>query len=155
MSYEIKTGDIWESGADTFVIPVNCVGVAGKGLALEWKKRYPEAASIYADDAHAHRLSLGSIYCPGDTNPLFLCFPTKGHWQEKSKLGDIFLGLGMLMQMVLNLAAQGWPIRMIAVPALGCGLGGLNWLSVGPLIIAAVETLPDKHWLIYPPQGER
>jgi O-acetyl-ADP-ribose deacetylase (regulator of RNase III) len=83
------------------------------------------------------------------THPRYIInFPTKRHWRDKSRLEDIKAGLADLM-----LVIQEKKIRSIAIPPLGCGFGGLNWTEVEPLIISALEIVPEVQAWIYPPTG--
>jgi O-acetyl-ADP-ribose deacetylase (regulator of RNase III) len=74
-------------------------------------------------------------------------FPTKRHWRSKSRIEDIESGLHALADEIQRLG-----IRSIAVPALGCGNGGLDWQDVRPRIEAVLGVLPDVEVLVYAPQ---
>jgi len=109
-------GDLFDSKCEVLVNPVNCVGVMGKGLALEFKARFPMVFAEYA------RLCSAGILRPGKVILVenVLLFPTKDHWRDPSKLEYISDGLD-------DFATQTWSFRSIAFPRLGCGLGGLDW----------------------------
>ena len=126
-----KRGDILKSKADVLVNPVNCVGVMGKGLAAQFKKIFPEVFKEYAKLCKRKILKPGKpYYCPSLFPHSVVLFPTKDHWRAKSKVTDIEQGLKKLRKNLVK-----WKISSIAVPALGCGLGGLDWKSdVRPLI---------------------
>ena len=99
MIYE-TSGDILESRCEALVNPVNCAGVAGKGLALQFKKRFPDMHARYVL-AHQHgMLRPGVMFSGHDDGKLIVCFPTKRHWRDKSLLGDIRAGLGSLLSML-------------------------------------------------------
>ncbi|MDD4454626.1 MAG: macro domain-containing protein [Candidatus Methanomethylophilaceae archaeon] len=134
----IQGGDIFDSHADALVNPVNCKGVMGKGIALEFKKRFPEYFRIYRETCIQEKLRPGILlYVHLDVQPpLFenqqpavVMFPTKDDWRKRSQLNWIEDGL----QFLKNHYKQ-WNIKSIALPQLGCGLGGLDWENVEPLI---------------------
>jgi O-acetyl-ADP-ribose deacetylase (regulator of RNase III) len=122
-------GDMFISDMDTITISVNTVGVMGKGLASRFKYMYPAAYVAYQDMVKSGILAPGrpAFYKTEDRG--FLFFPTKRHWREKSKLGTIEEGLRWFVRNYRN-----YGVKSIAFPALGCGLGGLKWEEVGPLM---------------------
>lgn len=149
---ELTQGDILKADAEALVNTVNCVGVMGRGIALQFKKAYPENFKAYkaACDAKEVRpgkmvvFDLARIY-----NPRFIInFPTKRHWRGNSRIEDIKAGLTDLIRVV-----QQEHISSIAIPPLGCGLGGLNWAEVYPLIVQAFEALPKVKVLLFEPTG--
>ena len=148
----LKAGSLLDDDADALVNPVNTVGVMGRGLALQFKRAYPGNFFAYQIACLRSEVRLGWMftYTTGlPANPRFIInFPTKGHWRDQSRLGDIRTGLDDLRQVV---ADRG--ICSIAIPALGCGLGGLEWDDVLPLITGALGDLPDVQVAVYPPQG--
>jgi len=130
-------GNLFESGADTLVNPVNCVGVMGKGLALEFKKRFPSMFEDYAERCARNQVRLGEPYLFRDrSGTLIVNFPTKDHWRPPSRLADIDRGLDYFVQH----HAQ-WRIKSVAFPQLGCGNGGLSWEDVGPLMFSKLQVL--------------
>lgn len=139
--------NIFDSGCDALVNPVNCVGVMGAGLAAQFKERYPDAYSIYRRDCFNKLVRLGEMHIVWTQGKHIIHFPTKYHWRDKSKLEDIEAGLEDLTNRLPESN-----ITSIAVPALGCGLGGLKWGDVRPLIEAAAERVPEVKFLIYPPK---
>lgn len=169
MSIEYVSGDLFQSGAEALVNPVNCVGVMGKGLALQFKERFPSNFDVYKSVCERNGVKLGRmlvcdysssrvvsaswgsvIPCGDGTRALPRCiinFPTKGHWRDKSELRHIEAGLVSLSQCIKD---EG--IHSIAVPPLGCGLGGLNWYDVRPLIERELGGL-DARVLLYVPEG--
>src|SRR5438270_7627373 len=131
-------GDLFESQAQTLVNTVNGVGVMGKGVAEQFKKRYPEMFEDYKRRVDAKSVQLGKPYCYRDsTNQQIINFPTKDHWRSPSRLRDIESGLDYLA-----LHAQEWGVKSLALPPLGCGNGGLEWPEVGPLIYSKLHRLP-------------
>jgi len=145
------TGDLLKANTEALVNTVNTEGVMGKGLALQFKKAYPEMFREYEKLCAQGRLQTGKmqVYVRDElNNPRYIInFPTKQQWREKTKLVYIREGLESL---VAEVRARN--IRSIALPALGTGLGGLDWNEVYPLIKAAFIQLPDVEVLVYPPQ---
>lgn len=139
-------GDIFASGADVLVNPVNCFGVSGKGLALGFKRRFPTAQRVYQTTCREGRLALGCVVLVDDARGRVLLFPTKNHWRDRSAIGAIRVALADMARQ-----ARSWPtVGSIAIPALGCGLGGLDWADVRPLIVEALADLPLRV-MLYPP----
>jgi len=125
----IKHGSIFDSSAAVLVCPVNCVGVMGKGLALEFKKRFPEECARYMRLGKAGCHRPGDVYwdCTGDGDKWFAFAMTKKHWRDPSKLTWVDMCLE-------NIACAARSDRSsIAIPQLGCGCGGLDWAEVWPL----------------------
>lgn len=155
IEYMKPTDSIFESGAEALVCPVNCVGVMGAGLAKEFKRRYPLMFQEYKDwcDTGLMEIGYGEMFCEGLlSNPNFRYiygFPTKGHWKEKSTLEIISSGLPRLVEFLRD-----FKYTSIAIPALGCGLGGLEWNDVRPMIEDAFKDLPDVRVMLYPPKKE-
>src|SRR5665213_2229152 len=145
-------GNLLEDSAEALVNTVNCVGFMGKGIALQFKRAFPDNFSEYAKACRADRLVPGTmlIHRTGKlVNPLYVInFPTKRHWRGKSRLDDIKSGLIALVSDIRRLG-----IRSVAVPPLGCGNGGLNWQTVRPLIEKAFGELPDVDVRLYAPVG--
>jgi O-acetyl-ADP-ribose deacetylase (regulator of RNase III)/uncharacterized protein YwgA len=123
-------GDIFTSRAPILVNTVNCVGVMGKGVALEFKKRWPAMFEDYQRRCALKQVRLGEPYLYRDLSGTEIVnFPTKDHWRSPSRVSDIERGLDYLLA-----HADDWGIQGIALPPLGCGNGGLEWSEVGPLI---------------------
>ena len=137
-------GDIFDSDAVALVNPVNCVGVMGKGLALEFKKRYPENFEAYARACSSDEVFTGEMYLWSKDDMYIFNFPTKNHWRNPSRLEYIQEGLKDLSRLVRH-----HHIPSIAIPRLGCGLGGLSWAVIYPLIEAEFAELPEVHVLVY------
>jgi O-acetyl-ADP-ribose deacetylase (regulator of RNase III)/uncharacterized protein YwgA len=127
---EVIKGDLFESNAQTLVNTVNCVGIMGKGLALEFKRRYPGMYQDYVKRCKREQVKLGEPYLfRGLELPQILNFPTKGHWRSVSRLTDIIRGLEYLEKHYRN-----WGITSLAVPSLGCQQGQLDWRAVLPVL---------------------
>ncbi len=136
--FKALIGDLFESQAQALANTVNCVGVMGKGVALEFKRRFPAMFDDYSSRCDRKQVRLGEPYLYRDTSGrLIVNFPTKGHWRSSSRLGDIERGLDYLAQHLAE-----WSISSIALPPLGCGNGGLEWSEVGPLIYRKLCDLP-------------
>ena len=148
----LRTGDILKADAEAIVNTVNCVGIMGRGIALQFKKAFPANFRAYALACDDGEVQPGKmfIYDTGSfTNPRFIInFPTKRHWKGKSRIEDIDSGLAALAR---NISERG--IKSVAIPPLGAGLGGLEWNDVRPRIEAALRDLPDLEVLIYEPKG--
>jgi O-acetyl-ADP-ribose deacetylase (regulator of RNase III) len=148
------TGDILEADVEALVNPVNTVGVMGAGLALRFKHKYPEMYQEYRVACRQKALDVGYIKVhqlkrlPGVTQPrMVISFPTKRHWQKPSRLEWVDQGLVRLRGTV-----EALQIRSIAIPPLGCGLGGLNWADVRGLIGERLGDL-DVDMVLYGPKG--
>lgn len=149
---EIKTGDILTADAEALVNTVNCVGIMGRGIALQFRKAFPENFKVYEEACKRKELQPGRmfIFQTGQlTNPHWIInFPTKRHWKGKSQLADIESGLTALVAEIRRLG-----IRSIAIPPLGCGQGGLDWAEVRPRIEQALKAVPDVRVFLYSPTG--
>ena len=147
---ELQHGNLLEANAEALVNTVNCVGRMGKGLALQFKQAFPENFRLYAQACREGTVRPGRMFVTPsgrDTNPRYVInFPTKRHWREPSHLEDIESGLLDLIKVVGDLS-----INSIAVPALGCGLGGLDWAVVRPLIEHAFAEAPSVRVLLFEP----
>lgn len=130
MSLHFTRGDMFEVAADVRVNPVNCVGVMGKGLAAEFKRRYPAMFEVYRCTCEVEWVRPGQlhIWYTEARDLTIVNFPTKRDWRDKSRLGDIEVGLQAL-RLYLEDRKDG---LVVAVPALGCGEGGLSWSDVRP-----------------------
>lgn len=130
MKLQILRGDIFRSAAQTLVNPVNTHGVMGGGLALEFRRRFPDMFQDYVQRCRRGEVRIGKPYIwhsPAGQN--VLNFPTKDDWKSPSRLEYIAEGLRYLVDHHLEMG-----ITSLAVPALGCGLGGLEWRVVRPLM---------------------
>lgn len=149
---QFQQGDILHADAEALVNTVNCVGIMGRGIALQFRKEFPENYKVYRAACDRKELQPGKMLV-FDLNrlqhPRFIInFPTKRHWKNNSRIEDIQAGLVALVEKVRRLK-----IQSIAVPPLGCGLGGLNWNEVRPLIEQAFHDLPEVRVLVYEPAG--
>lgn len=134
----VKIGNLLESSAQTWVNTVNCVGVMGKGIALEFKKRFPAMFQDYVSRCNAGEVVLGRPYYYADLlGASIVNFPTKGHWRSASRVQDIEQGLDYFVAHY-----QAWGIESVAFPPLGCGNGGLDWSVIGPLMYEKLNGLP-------------
>ncbi len=147
---EFCVGNILDAEAEALVNSVNCVGVMGRGIALQFKKVWPDNFKAYAAACRRGEVQPGRLFVFETgrlVNPRYIInFPTKRHWRSKSRMEDIEVGLRALVQEVVRRH-----IRSIAIPPLGCGLGGLDWEEVRPRIVQAFQGLPDVRVLIYEP----
>lgn len=145
---KVLIGDIFESGAQTLVNTVNTVGIMGKGIALGFRKRFPEMYEDYVRRCANRELRLGQPYLfRRITPPNIINFPTKDHWRSVSRLEDIVKGL-----LYLRAHIQEWGVSSLAVPPLGCGEGRLEWRVVGPTLYRHLATL-DIPIELYAPFG--
>jgi len=149
---EVSKGNILEADAEALVNTVNCVGFMGKGIALQFKQAFPSNFKAYEAACHAGQVVPGRMFIFDNgrlINPRYVInFPTKRHWRGKSRIADIRAGLKALINDVRRLDVQS-----IAVPPLGCGLGGLDWREVRPMIEGAFSELPDVKVLLFEPVG--
>lgn len=145
---EVKIGNLFESEAQTLVNTVNCVGVMGKGVALEFKNRFPEMFEDYLERCKAGNVKLGIPYLYRQLiPPWILNFPTKDHWRSVSRISDIIRGINYLKNHYKE-----WEITSIAFPPLGCGEGQLDWKIVGPILYNCLQQL-DIPVVLYAPFG--
>ena len=146
--FKVLIGDLFESRAQTLVNAVNCVGVMGKGIAEQFKRRFPAMFEDYKRRCKRKEVRLGEPYLYRDSSGAQIVnFPTKGHWRSPSRLADVGLGLDYLAK-----HAAEWNVTSLALPALGCGNGQLEWCDVGPLIYRKLNKLPIDIEL-YAPYG--
>jgi O-acetyl-ADP-ribose deacetylase (regulator of RNase III) len=146
---EYTFGNIFECEADALVNPVNCVGVMGRGLALQFKNDFPENFRAYEAACRCKAVQPGRMFVfeTGQLTPRFIInFPTKCHWRDKSRIEDIESGLVDLAKVIRNRS-----IRSIAIPPLGCGLGGLDWNDVRPRIERTLSCLNGVRVLVLEP----
>lgn len=139
MGIGFRTGNIFESECETIVNPINCVGVMGKGLALEFRKRYPRMYEDYVARCKASMVKIGEPYLYKDIDKNILNFPTKYHWRNPSKLEYVTKGLDWFVDNYQKLE-----IKSIAFVPLGCGLGGLDWKVVKREMINRLQKLSIK-----------
>lgn len=144
--------NLLDADVEALVNTVNTVGVMGKGLALQFKKRFPSNFTAYAAACARGEVEIGRLLVverAEPTGPRFIInFPTKKHWRFPSRLEYVASGLRALIGEI-----RSRNIRSLAVPPLGCGNGGLAWTEVKPLIECAMAELPGVHILVFPPGG--
>ncbi|MCF7809675.1 macro domain-containing protein [bacterium] len=149
---EFRRGNIFTADTEALVNSVNCVGVMGRGIALQFKKAFPENFKEYAAACKKGEVLPGSmmVFETGQvTFPHYIInFPTKRHWRGKSRISDIESGLDDLVLKVRKLG-----IQSVAIPPLGSGLGGLDWFEVRQIIEKAMGVLPDVQVVVYEPSG--
>lgn len=148
---EYVQGNLLFAGVKALVNTVNCVGVMGKGIALQFKHAFPPNFRAYKEACNAGDVKLGRMFVFNTKNELanphyIINFPTKNHWREKSCMSDIENGLQDLTAVIQELN-----IRSIAIPPLGGGLGGLDWREVKPRVEESFVSLPEVHVLLYEP----
>ncbi|MCZ6448333.1 MAG: macro domain-containing protein [Alphaproteobacteria bacterium] len=133
----VKIGDLFESDAQTLVNTVNCVGIMGKGIAYEFKRRFPEMFKDYVELCERNEVQLGKPYLYKELfDKWVINFPTKDHWRSVSRLEDINQGFEYL-----KYHYKRWGITSVAVPPLGCGMGQLDWDVVGPTLYRHLSEL--------------
>lgn len=133
----VKIGNIFESKCTTIVNTINCVGVMGKGIALEFKKKYPDMFMEYVLKCDRGEVKPGIPYFYQKENISVLNFPTKDHWRSPSRLSYVIDGLDWFIKNY-----EKYNIQSIAFPPLGCGNGGLSWSIVGPVMYQKLHDLP-------------
>lgn len=147
-----KKGDIFKEEADAIVNTVNCVGVMGRGIALQFKKRFPENFKTYEAACKHKEVVPGKMFVHETASligPKYVInFPTKRHWRGASRMEDIESGLQDLAAVIADLN-----IKSIALPPLGCGLGGLDWSEVRARIEDALSQLSEVNVIVFEPKG--
>lgn len=136
-------GDLFSSPAQVLVNTVNTVGVMGRGIALEFKNRYPEMFKIYQKKCENKSIDIGKLFLWKKEEKWVLLFPTKKHWRYPSQIAYIEEGLKKFANIYDKLG-----IESIAFPRLGCGNGGLDWNEVRPIMEKYLKNLPI-HIYIY------
>src|SRR5438270_1898736 len=143
-------GDILKHDADALVNTVNCMGVMGRGIALQFRHAFEDNYDVYRKAAKAKGIRPGQMFVferSAIEQPRWIInFPTKRHWKGKSRIEDIQSGLVDLVRVIREKG-----IRSIAIPPLGCGLGGLDWAEVRPLIESAIASVPDVEAYLFEP----
>lgn len=150
---EFTKGNILRADTEAIVNTVNCVGFMGRGIAAQFKREYPANFKAYEDACKRKEVAPGRMFIfeTGQlTNPRFIVnFPTKRHWRGASRIEDIESGLAALVEEVKRRQ-----IQSIAIPPLGCGLGGLDWRMVRPLIERAFRALPEMRAVVFEPSED-
>jgi len=147
-----KTGDIFQEEVEAIVNTVNCVGVMGRGIALQFKKRFPENFKVYVTACKQKEVIPGKMFVYETASlidPKYVInFPTKRHWRGASRMEDIVTGLQDLAEVITKLN-----IKSIALPPLGCGLGGLEWNEVRACIKTTLSYLTNVEIIVFEPKG--
>lgn len=147
-------GDLFKTRCQTLVNPVNGFGVMGAGLALEFKRRYPDLLVAYQEACRQKECRVGRLFLFKTQERWILNFPTKHHYSTPSQKTYIAAGLNDFVRRY-----RSWGITSAAFPALGCGLGGLTWKEIRPLMVEKLSPLdiPIKIYLPFStppfPQG--
>ncbi|MCT1538766.1 MULTISPECIES: type II toxin-antitoxin system antitoxin DNA ADP-ribosyl glycohydrolase DarG [Lysinibacillus] len=139
---------------DAIINTVNIVGVMGKGIALDFKKRYPENYSEYKKLCSQKLIDIGNSYVntikhSENGTKYIINLPTKKHWRNPSKLEYIEKGLDNLIDII-----EKYNIKSLAMPALGCGNGNLDWTIVKPLIITKLSHLENIEIIVIEPSNK-
>lgn len=147
---EYKKGDILAEDMEALVNTVNCIGIMGRGIALQFKNAYPENYKAYLASCKRNQVRPGRMFVFETgwlANPRFIInFPTKRHWRGKSRMEDIDAGLIDLVEII-----RSRNIKSIAIPPLGSGLGGLEWALVRPRIENALKQLSNTKVVVFEP----
>ncbi len=148
-----KKGNIFDENAEALVNTVNCVGIMGRGLALQFKNQFPDNYKKYKKACEKNQVILGRMFVYKRNsllNPKYIInFPTKRHWKNKSKIEDIRKGLEDLKEVI-----NGLNIKSIAIPPLGSGLGGLEWMDVKRLIEKKLQSV-NIEIIVYEPLNKK
>jgi len=135
---EFRKGDIFTQNTEAIVNPVNCVGVMGKGLALQFKCGFPQNYHSYRIACSRGEVVPGKMFVHSESGKQIINFPTKRDWRNDSRLEDIISGLDDLAKVIRELE-----IKSITIPRIGCGLGGLDWAVVQSHIVEKLSNLND------------
>jgi len=151
---EYTHGDLLRTDAEALVNTVNCVGIMGRGIALQFRQTFPENFKAYESACRREEVQPGRMFVYETgwmTNPKYIInFPTKRHWRGKSRIEDIESGL-----LALRGEIEKRNIRSIAIPPLGSGLGGLEWSEVKPRIEQAMRGLDEVRIIVFEPHDTR
>lgn len=152
MIMKFVEGDLFESNAEALVNTVNTIGVMGKGVALQFRERFPENYALYASACKKGDITVGKMFITATNsmmNPKWIInFPTKKHWMHKSSYDYINSGLEDLIQHTTKLG-----IKSIAIPPLGSGQGGLDWAKVKNILVEKLEGL-QMDIMVYEPSSK-
>ena len=146
MVIKYTKGDIFDSQCQAIINTVNCEGKMGKGLAYQFKKKFPEMEQDYVKVCLNGELYPGKLHIYQEKNFLIINFPTKKKWREKSKIEYIIIGLRKLKEEIVKRG-----INSVAIPPLGAGNGGLNWNEVKTEINRELLDMEDVVFEVYEP----
>lgn len=147
MLIKYEVGDLFLSKADCLVNTVNCEGYMGKGVAYQFKMKFPENNKDYIKACKNGTLHIGTLHFYQENGVTIINFPTKDRWREKSRMNYIEIGLEKLVQLLPELS-----VKSVAIPPLGCGNGGLNWQEVKQMIEEKLSPLQERFsFIIYEP----
>lgn len=155
MTLEFKNGDLFSEKSEALVNTVNCVGVMGKGVALEFKRRWVENFNSYRVACKKGAVTPGSVFVfdrgwfDGGEPRYILNFATKDHWRSQSQISYVEDGLDNLIQVINK-----YNIKSVAMPPLGCGNGGLDWSIVKEIIIKKLERIDGVNFVVLTPRGD-
>lgn len=139
-------GDMFDTKYDAYINPVNCKGVMGAGLALDFKYKYPINFEAYKVVCNSGALKPGGIYYTVQDHTVIINFATKDHWKDPSRIEWIEEGCRKLRDFWLS---DQNIIESVAIPKLGCGLGGLKWSDVRPILIKYFNDITNVDIYIY------
>jgi O-acetyl-ADP-ribose deacetylase (regulator of RNase III) len=140
-----KNTDIFTLDVDVLVNPVNTRGVMGAGLALQFKQRYPLNYAAYREKCLAKDFKVGKMFLFEEKGKIIANVATKEHWKDNSHIINV---AGCVLELFLYLRKD--PTKSIAIPALGCGLGGLKWENVSEIIFTFTKRLPNDCYVLEP-----
>lgn len=144
---QYKQGDLFECGADCLVNAVNCEGIMGKGIAYQFKIRFPENNKSYIKACKSGELKIGKIHFFTENGITVINLPTKDKWRQPSKMEYVEEGMDNLVALLPKLG-----VKKIAIPSLGCGNGGLLWEKVKKMIEEKIGGLKEEYdFLIFEP----
>lgn len=160
VTIEWRRGDMFASRAEAIVCAANARGILGAGQALEVRKRYPEQAEWFRKTAASGAVKPGQAWC-GDWAirrkegvPVVFFATTKGDPRQPARLEWVDGAAANLARSATKIAGWEQPVRTVAVPALGCGMGELRWVDVKPILERMADSEPGVRWLIYEPMGD-
>lgn len=142
-----KNGNIFNEKSQALVNPVNCVGVMGAGLAKKFKNMFPDNYKHYRESCLNKSLIIGNVFVFKEKDRIIINLPTKNHWKDNSKLDYISNSVDAMSKVI-----QEKKITSVALPALGCGLGGLEWKNVKEILINKLNKIDNCRFIIFEPR---
>lgn len=125
------------------IIPVNCKGVMGAGLAKQFADKYPNLVNAYKESCNDGSISIGHCVLQESEYGNFIFFPTKDDWRNPSTFEYIEAGLDSLVRCL-----DAFPSMAVAIPPLGCGLGGLSYTDILPIIYEKTKECSNDLFLV-------